>query len=57
MWIVDLPSGKSVTQWVFDKHNIEATWVTFSVCDNSDTTQIVASGDHAEVTCLELDEF
>lgn len=36
--IESLPSGKSVALGILNVHNIEATWVTLSVRDNSNTT-------------------
>lgn len=42
---------------VFNVDDIEASWVTLSVGDDTYTTQIVATCNHAEVTCFKFDEL
>jgi hypothetical protein len=36
--------------------NVEGSWVSLSVDDGSNATGVAASGDHAHVAGLELDE-
>lgn len=38
-------------------YNIKATWVTLSMGDNSDTTQIVTTSHHTHVSYLKLNEL
>ena len=45
----DLPSGERVSVGVFDVHDIERTWMTFTRLNDTNTAQIVSTGDHDDV--------
>lgn len=52
-----VPSGEGVAQAVLDVNDVEATHVSLSRRDHTNTTQVVAAGHHAQVSGLELDEI
>jgi len=41
--------GEHMALGVLNVHNVEGSWVTLAVDNGADTSQIPASGDHAEV--------
>jgi len=43
--------GEHMALGVLNVHNVEGSWVTLAVDNGADTSQIPASGDHAEVAC------
>ncbi len=43
--------GEHMTLRVLNVHNVEGTGMTLTVDNGADTSQIPASGDHAEVAC------
>lgn len=50
------PGGKGVALRVLDVHDVEASRMSFPRGDDTDSTQVVATGHHAQVARLELDE-
>jgi len=63
-WLVSLSddhdvldtSSESMSFSILQVNNIERSWVLFTVVQDSNTTNVVSSGDHAHVSVLELDE-
>ena len=49
-------SNESVIERVLDVDNIEATLVTLTVGDDTNTSQIASTGGHDDITVVELDE-
>jgi len=47
--------GECVVSSVLDVNNVERTRVSFSRCDDTDATQVVATGDHDQVARVKLD--
>ena len=45
-----------MSQAVLDVNDVEATHMSLPRCDNTDSTQVVTTGHHAQVAGLELDE-
>lgn len=50
------PGGKSPFHRVFDVHDIEATNVLLTMCDNTSTTHVTATGDEYKVASVKLDK-
>lgn len=50
------PSSKSVSLGILNMHNIKRPWMTFPINNGTNTTQITTSGDHTEISGIELDE-
>jgi hypothetical protein len=48
--------GECMAESILDVDHIEGSRVTFSVGDQTDTSQIMTSGNHAHVSRIELDE-
>lgn len=48
-------SGEGVSSGVLNVNDIDGSWVLFLLGDDSDTSQVVSSGDHDQVSDFELD--
>lgn len=46
----NLPGGEYVTVGILDMDYVEGTGMSFPVDDGTDTTQVTASSNHAQVT-------
>lgn len=53
---VALTGGEAVVDGVLDVDNVEATIVTLTVGDDTNTTHVATTGDHRNGTSVELDE-
>jgi len=51
------PGGKGVAEGILDVDNVEGTRVTLPVCHETNTSQVVTSSYHAEISRIKLDEF
>lgn len=51
------PGSEGVIDGVLDVDNVEATIVTFTVGDDTDTTHVTTTGDHDDGTSIEGDVF
>jgi hypothetical protein len=54
---VDLPGGEGAVKDVLDVDNIEASDVTLTVGDGTNTSHVAAASDHDEVTSIKLDKL
>ena len=52
---MDSPGSERVAMGILDGNNVEGSRVTRAVSDDTDTTNVVTSGDHGEVSRFELD--
>jgi hypothetical protein len=50
------PGGKSAVEAVLNMDNVEATNVPLTVNNDTSTTHVTTTSDHADVTGIELDE-
>jgi hypothetical protein len=53
---VALPSGELVVDGVLDVDNVEASIMSLTVSDDTNTTHVAATGDHSDHTGIEGDE-
>ena len=53
---VALTGGEAVVNGVLDVDNVEATIVTLTVGDDTNTTHVTTTSDHSDHTSVELDE-
>lgn len=53
---VALTSGESVVNGILQVHNVEATIVTLTVGDDTNTTHVTTTSDHGEGASVKLDE-
>jgi hypothetical protein len=53
---VALPGGELVVNGVLDVDDVEASVVAFTMGDDTDTTHVATTGDHADDTSVEFDE-
>lgn len=53
---VALTGGKGVVNGVLDVDNVEATVVTLTVGDDTNTAHVTTTSDHGDVASVELDE-
>jgi hypothetical protein len=53
---VALTGSEAVVNGILDVDNVEATIVTLTVGDDTDTTHVTTTGDHGDGTSVELDK-
>ena len=54
---ISFAGSKGVVDGIFDMHNVEASIVTFTVSDDSDTAHVATTCNHRNGSGIELDEI
>jgi len=51
------PGGELMSNGILDGDDVEGSRVAISVLDNSNTPQVVTTGDHAQVTWIQVSRW